>query len=385
MIYERKSTRAKGGRVYHYDVVVPEQYAERFGLEVKLHKGQGRLRRSSRSHKKGDAVKAQVRDQELVDKMLPLEGLTAPEEKPEETLPVLLQAFLDYKAGAGYSVDRFEDCLPHLERLLGNPAASAVVREDVERFVQARRDEAAPATVQTELRFLRAAFNWAVRHGRLERNPSAGVLVKDGNAPRERLITSDEFERLLRALELPGCNIRDHVETSLLTGLRLGELRNLREKDLDFHAETLWLPKTKTGPARVVPMHERVREILWGLVQGIEDRKPFASPVNLGRPFRRAVKRAGLSDIRWHDLRHAAAGHLYESGADPQTVATVLGHADPRTALKIYARVSPEHVKAAVRRLPVRGKNSAHKRHMDGKKEGISPGQDPTSADTLDT
>ncbi len=63
MIYERKSTRAKGGRVYHYDVVVPEQYAERFGLEVKLHKGQGRLRRSSRSHKKGDAVKAQVRDQ----------------------------------------------------------------------------------------------------------------------------------------------------------------------------------------------------------------------------------------------------------------------------------------------------------------------------------
>ncbi len=349
MIYKRKG-------VYYYGVKVTQAYIDKFELPVKTHGKQNTawLRRSSGSNLKAVAREKQDAEQKLIKAGEPLEGFTAAPVKtaaPPEGLPALLEAFSSWKEKAGYSAGRFRDCSRHLLRHLGEPRADALTSEAVQNFVESRlQEKARPATVQTELRNLRAAYNWGIKQKRVAHNPTSGVTVKAGTAPRHRRISQAEFVRLFAALERD--HIKEHVEVALHTALRLGELQRMVERDCDFHGETIWVPKSKNGAARSIPMHPRVREILWGRVQGIDNRRPFASPRNVGRPFRRAVKRAGLSNIRWHDLRHAAASHLFEAGADHRTVMQVGGWKDARTPLEIYAQVSPEHVRAAVHRLP---------------------------------
>lgn len=322
------------------------------------------VRKTSRSRFKRDAERMQAADNERAAKGMPLDGgrnATAPVQKGTAgTLEGLLAAFLSSKEKSGYSAGRWRDCTAHITRHLGNPPAHTVKAETIENYIEARREErAAPATIQTELRCLRAAYNWGMRTSKklVAENPTKGITVKGGTAPRNRRITRAEIDRLL--LHLEGTTIKEQVEISLHTALRLGELQKIQERHCDFHAETIWVPESKTGKPRAIPMHPRVKEILWDRVQGIDQRKLFASPRNVGRPFRRALKRAGLSNIRWHDLRRAAASLLFESGADTRTVMQVGGWTDSRVPLEIYAQVSPEHVREAVHRLPTFGNGTA--------------------------
>lgn len=386
MIYKRKG-------VYYYGLQVSQAYVDKFGLPIKTHGGNKTawLRRSSGGTLKGVAQRKQEVEQKIIDAMEPLNGAIIARGTPKpapasDSLPALLEGFLTSKEKAGYDAARFRECSRHVVRLLGDSQADAVPSATVQDFVATRKGEnAKPATVQTELRFLRAAYNWGIEEKRVAENPTKGVTVKDGNKPRNRRITQAEFARLFAALD--GSTVGEHAEVALHTALRLGELQKMVERDCDFHGETIWVPESKNGEARSIPMTPRVREILWGRVQGIDNRRLFASPANVGRPFRSAVKRAGLSNIRWHDLRHAAASHLFETGADTRTVMQVGGWKDSRTPLEIYAQVSPEHVRAAVNRLPVFGANGNNGSH-DGtcmvhgaEKLGAIPGKEQEPKD----
>jgi integrase len=68
--------------------------------------------------------------------------------------------------------------------------------------------------------------------------------------------------------------------------------------------------------------------------------------------FTRAVKRAGIPHVRFHDLRHTFASHLVMKGIDLRTVQELLGHGDMRMTLK-YAHLAPDHVRKAVEVLDV--------------------------------
>jgi len=313
-----------------------------------------KVTRTSRSTNKSQAQRMQAQDQLRADQGMQLDGgrnTVAPVVTgTPATLEGLLTAYISSKGKRGFDVERWEYCKRHVMRHLGNPQARSVNAEMVESFIETMLEESKPATVQTVFSFLRAAYNWAIRKKRLVHNPTKDIIVKGGSQPRNRFLSRQELDRLF--LHLEGTTIREHVEISLLTGLRLGELQGMQERDVDFHGKAIWVPESKTGKPRSIPMHPDAERILWDRVQGIDTRKPFASPRNVGRPFRRALKRAGLSNIRWHDLRRGAASYLFMSGSDVKTVMQVLGWKDSRMALEVYAQVSPEHVREAVLRMP---------------------------------
>lgn len=149
------------------------------------------------------------------------------------------------------------------------------------------------------------------------------------------------------------------VIAAINTGMRRGELFNLKWFDVDFARGVIHVRQTKTDKDRVVPMNETVR--------GLLESRPrtsgyvFPSPKTGGRlieikhKFDEARTAAKIKDFRFHDLRHTAATRLADAGVNVIVIAEVLGHGDIRTT-KRYSHVMEESKREAVEMLADSGK-----------------------------
>jgi integrase len=103
------------------------------------------------------------------------------------------------------------------------------------------------------------------------------------------------------------------------------EIFNLRWFDLDMTRESVHVRESKNGKARAVPMNETIKALLQSLPKTSEH--VFPSPktggrvVDVGRQFERAMREVGLSNFRFHDMRHTAASRMADRGVDPFTLA----------------------------------------------------------------
>ena len=212
------------------------------------------------------------------------------------------------------------------------------------------------ASANRHLALLKVTFNRAMKAepAKAERNPVRGVkLLKENNA-RVRVLTDTEEERFLATLPL---HYRPLVIVALHTGMRRGELANLRWQDVDFHTRTLVVRQSKSGEGRRVPMNRvvvatlralrRERQAFGGLDVHVTGR---AIPPQFGRAWGKAVKAAEITDFRFHDLRHTAASRLVMAGVDLYTVKEILGH-KTLVMTQRYSHLSPDHQRPAVERL----------------------------------
>jgi integrase len=135
-------------------------------------------------------------------------------------------------------------------------------------------------------------------------------------------------------------------------GTRCGA--HLRWFDVDLARETVHVRQSKNGRARAVPMNETVKGLLQGMPKASE--YVFPSPKtggrisDVGRQFEAAVKGAGLTGFRFHDLRHTAATRIAATGVDPFTLAYVFGWSDIRMAMR-YTHATSANMRQAVRNL----------------------------------
>ena len=209
------------------------------------------------------------------------------------------------------------------------------------------RKRRSPATVNYHLSILSKIFSLAADAGLVEANPSFRVKKLKLNNQRVRVLSTNEEEGLFSAL---GDNelVKNIVMVALHTGMRRGEIFNLKWFDVDFNRGLIQIQKSKTNKKRIVPVNKTVRSMLEKLKRKSE--YVFPSPKTGGklteikRSFGRAVKTAGISDFRFHDLRHTAATRMADAGADAFTLATILGHSDIRmTARYTHATNSAIH------------------------------------------
>jgi len=213
-------------------------------------------------------------------------------------------------------------------------------------------------TVNRELITIKAMFSKAVEWGCLDRNPAEKIKqFKIRKDERPRFLGKDEITRLLNACT---DGLYPFVYTALNTGLRSSELVYLRWKDVDLekrkitvHSRDDW--QSKSGKSRTIDINDNLFEFLKKYkyqrseyVFCTKDGRPLVN--NLNRRFRNAAKRAGLSGISIHSLRHTFASHLVMASVPLATVSKLLGHADIKTTM-IYAHLSPDHLKSAVNKL----------------------------------
>jgi integrase len=247
----------------------------------------------------------------------------------------------------------------------------------------------APSTVNRRVTTLKAVLNKAVEWDVIPANPLNKIKpLKIDKKSRVRFLSKDEESALRQALDDRESDIRrgrmsgnewrevrgyktlpaidaifaDYLKPMVLltlnTGLRRGEVFNLRWADIDFQHNQLTVEGTtaKSGQTRHIPLNSEAQAILKAWREQTNTEYVFASPVtrkrldNIKRSWEALRARAGLSGFWFHDLRHTFASNLVMAGQDLYVIKELLGHSTIQMTER-YAHLTPDHKINAVEKL----------------------------------
>lgn len=210
-----------------------------------------------------------------------------------------------------------------------------------------RLNEIKPSTVIRELAYFSSIINHARREWGINiNNPVAMVKKPQGGQGRNRILSDAELNLILEELKpVDRRNIwmQPFVSLALETAMRRGELLSLQWSWINFEKRTATLPITKNGERRVVPLSSAAIEILSALPRSIDGRVFPVTHEVVSQAFNRARKRAGVTDIRIHDLRHMAITRMAEKLPNIIELSAVSGHKS-LAMLKRYYHPNPEEL-----------------------------------------
>jgi len=209
-----------------------------------------------------------------------------------------------------------------------------------------------PATVNRYRSTLSAMFKYAIGESYTTQNPVTKIPVKPLNNEIKRYLSDDERVRLLAACkESSWEKLHLLVLLGMTTGMRKSEMMNLKWSDIDFTRSVAMLATTKNGDTRHSPipsiaMNElkKIRQVGSGLIfpSKLMPTKPF----EFKKRWASALEQAGITNFRFHDLRHTAASYMVMNGMTLHETGVVLGHKSTQTTVR-YAHLSLSHISQA--------------------------------------
>ena len=221
-----------------------------------------------------------------------------------------------------------------LQALMRNPVArwsmANLNATRIATYRDERLKEVSAGTVIRELAYLSAIINHARREWGINvPNPVQMVRKPPSPQARTRVLTEGEVSKLLQALEPVGR--RSHwtkpaVQLALATAMRRGELLSLRWEHIDLQGRTAFLPDTKNGESRTVPLSTAAVQVLDGLPRHISGVVFPVKFFTLDAAFKRGLRRVGLEGVRFHDLRRTAITRMAEKLPNVIELAAVSGH-----------------------------------------------------------
>lgn len=220
-------------------------------------------------------------------------------------------------------------------------------------FVQDRKqvDRVANATINRALEIVRRVlylarddWEWILRVPKIR-------MLKEPKR-RVRFLTNEEADRLIAALP---AHLEPVVRFALATGCRMREILSLEWRRVDFNRRVSWLDHgtTKNGDGRGIPLN---RDAVLALrsVQGHHERWCFTyqgkAMDKVGSAWKRALKRTGIENFRFHDLRHTWASWHVMNGTGLQELMELGGWKSYEMVLR-YAHLAPEHLSNAAARI----------------------------------
>jgi len=244
---------------------------------------------------------------------------------------------------------RDEISIGHLTAFFGNKTIQEITPLDVEKYKQKRVKEVSPSTVNREITCFKHIFNKTKEWKKIKENPIASVRLFKVDNKRIRYLEKEELARLIDTC--PNY-LRPIVIVAFNTGMRKSELLHLKWNDIDFRNKIIYLVQTKNREVREIPMTDLVFKTLLKVRKNPNSAYVFCKKD--GCPYRdirggftNALKRAGIRDFRFHDLRHTFASHLVMAGVDLKTIQKLLGHKTFEMTLR-YSHLSPDHKSRAI-------------------------------------
>ena len=248
----------------------------------------------------------------------------------------------------------------HLLPGLGAQFVDQVRAEQIAAVVQAMREKGyATGTTNRVVIVVRHIYNLARkwRVPGVTDNPTAGLnLAPDVN--RERFLTVEEAQRLIASIEHDENEVaRKAIMLLLLTGARRNEITHAKWQHVDWDRKTLLVPLSKSGKPRSIALNVAALEVLRSVIAEAGCPYIFPAPTtqrpspSLYFPWHRIRMRAGLPDLRLHDLRHSFASFLVNKGVSLYVVQGLLGHAHARFTQR-YAHLTPNTLLEAAETMP---------------------------------
>ena len=274
--------------------------------------------------------------------------------------PTVAQFFQEYgerhgsKKRSWYNdQQRFRD---YLEKPLGSRKLSAITRELLGRILSdMERDGKAGATVNNVRALASGIFGKAIEWGYLSENPVRGIKTRKA-VKRDRFLQANELPRFFSALaEEPNETIRDYLLVALLTGARRANVLAMRWFEVNL-PEGLWrIPRTKNDDPQNVTLSPEAIAILETRKEAAADDAVFVFPgpgksghlVEPKKGWERVLERAGLSDLRIHDLRRTLGSWQAKTGASLTIIGKSLNHKSHQSTA-IYARLDLDPVRQSV-------------------------------------
>jgi integrase len=214
-----------------------------------------------------------------------------------------------------------------------------------------RRDGVANGTINRELTCLKRMYNLAIKWKEAKVNQVIDVDFLEEPPGRTRYFNEVEAQRLI---ENASSHMKPIIITALNTGMRLGEILGLKWKQV--HIECVLDPyfeleQTKNNKKRFIPLNDDMVELLSSL-EHKEDGFVFHGFYgdrirNIKIPWKTSVKRAGICDFRFHDLRHTFASHFIMRGGDILTLKEILGLISMKMVER-YAHLASSHKRRQV-------------------------------------
>jgi len=293
-------------------------------------------------------------------------------------LKPLVEEFLHYleteKGYSPYTVRSyfydFQTWLRHLEEESMKPELELVDPMYIRSFVAKLSDSGLkPATVARRINAIRSFWNYLIDCEYTEKNPCRRIVTPKLEQTLPIYLCEEEVNALLAATDksfYTDLAFRDRAVLSVFvyTGIRRGELLELRLDDVDLKQRLLTVRKGKGKKERVIPIVEPLAEALGDYLElrpdtphdrlfSTRDKRPLGR-TGLTALFRNALKHSGIQrpGITVHKLRHTFATMLLRANCDLVTIQKLMGHNSLETT-SVYLHVDTSRLRGAVEKLPL--------------------------------
>lgn len=323
----------KRGKVWHYRIQVN-------GRQVRRSTKTEDRKLAKRIY---DKVKGQVAEGKWFDK------LPGEEKTFKEMMDRYKTEYLPLKSHP----KKYESLISSLTSFFESYRVSEITPSLISQYKAQRRH--VKVALNRELSLLKSAFNIALREWQwVKENPVGRVKLEKENPGRVRYLSNEEFDKLLN--ECPDW-LKPIVMVAGHTGLRKENILSLTWPQVDLFRRLITIDHTKNNERLSIPLNET----LMGLFKQLSRIRHINSPYVFSKPdgnryrfihneFRKVVKDAGITDFKFHDLRHCFASALVQKGVELYQVQKLLGHRSNAMTQR-YAHLSPEHLRDAVNKL----------------------------------
>jgi len=246
---------------------------------------------------------------------------------------------------------RYQVSLNQLTPFFGNQKLVDITKKDIERYKAERINKASGSTINRDLACLKKLFNNAIAEDILEHNPVIGIEFFKEPKRSVDFLSDGEATRLINACDTLA--IKTFVVLGLNTGMRLNELLSLKWNDINLGDKLITLKDTKNNKEDSIPLNETV-------VKHLEEHERISEYVickpdggqyqNIRKSWLRVIKKARLSNISPHVLRHTFVTTLVREGADLVAVKE-LGRWSNLKLVQRYAHVAEDHRTRIINKL----------------------------------
>jgi site-specific recombinase XerD len=290
-----------------------------------------------------------------IEKEALLGRLIQMERKSHITVDNFSQEYVAYreKSRASNTTRLDRESLDKLSGFLGGSTLlNTITRKQCDEFINhLRKNSLKPATINIAIRHLKAAFKKAVEWEYIDKTPWEYVKQIKLKDSLPRACNRQEIDGLLSAISIQ--EDRELILTYLYTAGRRTEIARLQWQDFrENHNEWMIYIKESKTKTRIIPLAEHLQTLLFYRQKHIGPVFPSAydHPKEVSKKFRRYADKAGLKNVKLHDMRHTSATFMLLNGVPLKIVSEILGHTTVKTT-EIYTKLIAEHLRDGINTL----------------------------------